>query len=240
MEKKKILVFTGAGISADSGIKTFRDNDGLWNEFKIEEVASIDGWNADPRKVMDFYNMRKNELKTVLPNPAHFFLAELEKDFNVTVVTQNVDDLHERAGSSKIVHLHGKLTELVSIADSTKIYPYNEDLKIGDKDDEGNQLRPNIVWFGEALDPLNIYKTERAAREADICIVVGTSMQVSPANEIPWMTAELTPVYYIDPGARNFFVPKLRIMTGTFEHIKKTATEGLPEVIEDIKKFYLK
>ena len=241
MSRKKILVFTGAGISKESGLSTFRDSkNGLWNDFNVEEVATIKGWNTDPQKVIDFYNMRKNELKSVNPNAAHLLIADLEKDFDVTVITQNVDDLHEKAGSSDIIHLHGSLTRLKSSIRETHKEPYNEDLKIGDLDPEGYQLRPDIVWFGEGLDFMDMHRAQIAAEEADVCIIIGTSMQVGPANEIPWMTPELALIYYVDPGERDFIVPKFRIRAGLFTHVKKSATGGLPEVIEELKRIYLK
>jgi len=240
MEKKKVLVFTGAGISAESGVKTFRDHDGLWNNFKVEEVATIDAWHADPQKVIEFYNMRKNEMKGVVPNAAHIAIAELEKDFDVTVVTQNVDDLHEKAGSTKIIHLHGDLSTLKSSVNEKFKEPYINDLKIGDKCPDGHQMRPNIVWFGEELNFMNLHNTQVAAEEAEVCIIVGTSMQVSPANGIPWLTPELALIYYVDPGEKDFQVPKFRVRAGLFEHIKKPASVGVQEVIAQIRKIYVK
>lgn len=240
MAKKKILVFSGAGVSAESGVKTFRDHGGVWEGFDPMEVASISGWKKNPEKVLDFYNMRKNELKNVSPNAAHFAIAELEKDFDVTVVTQNVDDLHERAGSTNIIHLHGTLTLTKEEDGSEDLYPYTEDLKIGSVGRNGAQLRPDIVWFGENLSSMNLHKTQVAAEEADVCIVVGTSMQVSPANSVPWMTPELALIYYVDPGEQDFYVPKFRMKGGFFTHVKKKASEGMTDVIEELKRIYLK
>ena len=240
MDKKKVLVFTGAGISAESGVKTFRDHNGLWNDFKVEEVATIDAWHANPQKVIDFYNIRKNEMKGVVPNAGHIAIAELEKYFDVTVVTQNVDDLHEKAGSTRVIHLHGRLDQLKGQTSDETRYPYSNDLKMGDVCTEGTQLRPNIVWFGEDLNPEDLGITQMVAEESDVCIIVGTSMQVSPANQIPWLTPELALVYYVDPGERDFHVPKFRMNGKFFTHVKKKGTEGIPEVIDEIKKIFIK
>lgn len=236
--KKKILIFTGAGISAESGVKTFRDQGGLWDTFKIEEVASIDGWINDPQKVIDFYNLRRKELDSVLPNQAHIDVAELEKDYDVTIVTQNVDDLHERAGSSNIIHLHGELRYLKSQDFSGYREPYNRDLKIGDNDPDGNQLRPDVVWFGEGLDETLTSKAMIAASKADICIIVGTTMQVAPACYIPWETPETCIIYYVDPSEVDFQIPRMK--KPFFYHIQKNATEGVREVIEDINSYVKK
>ena len=240
MEKKKILVFTGAGVSAESGVKTFRDYNGLWNDFKVEEVATPGAWRNDPQKVMDFNNMRKNEMGTVFPNRAHEIIADLEKDFDVTVVTQNVDNLHERAGSTKIIHLHGSLTTLKPEDDSNKKYPYIDDLKIGDVDERDVQLRPDIVWFGEGLNFMDVHNAMAAAEEADLCIIVGTSMQVAPANGIPWKTPELAQIYYVDPGEIDFHVPKFRKKAMLFTHVQKKASEGVQEVADEIRTIFLK
>lgn len=228
---KKILVFTGAGISAESGISTFRDNGGLWDNFKIDEVATPTGWRNDIKKVLDFYNLRRRELKTVQPNLAHRIIAELENDFEVTVVTQNVDNLHERAGSKNIVHLHGELTKVRSTDNKYLIYDWEDDVNIGDKCELGSQLRPHIVWFGEMLDQYNVNMANKAANECDVCIIVGTSMQVSPANEIPFMTGENVPIFYIDKGIQNFYVPEFR--RHLFQHIQQPATMGM-EIIKNI------
>jgi NAD-dependent deacetylase len=190
--------------------------------------------------VMDFYNMRKNELHTVSPNDAHRIIAELEKDFDVTVVTQNVDDLHERAGSTKIIHLHGSLLTLKPEDDGQGIHSYKDDLKIGDVDERGVQLRPNIVWFGEGLNPLDVNNAVAVAEEADVCVIVGTSMQVAPANGIPWQTPELAQIYYVDPGEVDFHVPKFRMKAMLFTHVKKGASDGVKQVAEDLRKIFLK
>jgi NAD-dependent deacetylase len=185
MEKKKILVFSGAGVSKESGIETFRDSkDSLWNNYKTEDVATMDGWRKNRSLVLDFYNQRRAQLKDVEPNLAHQIIADLEKDYDVTLVTQNVDNLHERAGSKNIIHLHGELTKSKStFPGSTESYDCPDDINIGDKCPRGAQLRPNIVWFGENLDPNNINKAEVAAGECDICIIIGTSITFKKTNE---------------------------------------------------------
>lgn len=238
MKKKiKILVFSGAGVSAESGVKTFRDHNGLWDNFKVEDVATIDAWNENPQPVVDFYNFRRKELNGVVPNQAHYIIAELEKDFDVTISTQNVDDLHERAGSTNVIHLHGELAKLKSETDDTILKSFDTDLKLGDLAPDGGQWRPDIVWFGEDLDFMRMHNTKTAAQECDVCIIVGTSMKVSPANGIPWQTKETTIIYYVDPGDMDFYVPEYR--RGFFYHIQKPATEGMKEVMDDLKEIYL-
>jgi len=238
MKKRKILVFSGAGVSAESGVKTFRDHGGLWDNFKVEDVATIDAWNANPQPVIDFYNFRRKELNGVSPNQAHYTIAELEKDFDVVISTQNVDDLHERAGSSNVIHLHGELTKLKSETDDTILKSFDTDLKLGDLAPDGGQWRPDIVWFGEDLDFMRMHNTKVAAQECDVCIIVGTSMKVSPANGIPWQTKETTIIYYVDPSDMDFYVPEYR--RGFFYHIQKPATEGMKEVMNDLKEIYLR
>ena len=236
--KIKVLVFSGAGVSKESGISTFRDSqEGLWNNFKVEEVATISAWMSDPQKVMDFYNMRRNEMLNVVPNEAHKIIADLEQSFEVTISTQNVDNLHERAGSNKVIHLHGELTKLKSEINDHYIRPYDHDLKLGEYCPDGGHMRPDIVWFGENLDWSRVTATQKAAEEADVCIIVGTSMQVSPANSIPWMTKETAIIYYVDPGEINFQVPKQR--RPFFYHIQKIATEGMEEVKNEMETIFL-
>lgn len=200
---KKIVVLTGAGISAESGIKTFRDADGLWEGHDIMEVASPIGWNKNPTLVLDFYNKRRAQLLTVQPNKAHEILAELEKQFNVHIITQNVDDLHERAGSSSILHLHGELLKVRSVANEKSIMNWKTDLNLGDCDEEGNQLRPHIVWFGEAV-PL-IEKAIEIVETADILVIIGTSLQVYPAAGLMNYVNQNVPVYYIDPKPATIY-----------------------------------
>lgn len=232
---KKILIFTGAGVSKESGIETFRDSkDSLWNNHKIEDVATIDAWRKNRSLVLDFYNQRRAQLKDVEPNLAHKIIADLEKDYEVTLVTQNVDNLHERAGSTNIIHLHGELTKSSStFPGSTEIYDCPGDINIGDKCPRGAQLRPAIVWFGENLNPNNIDKAETAAGDCDICIIVGTSMQVFPANQIPFLTKEDCIIFYVDPSEMDFYVPEFR--SEFFHHIKEPATKGMQKIINIFK-----
>jgi NAD-dependent deacetylase len=244
MKKKKILVFTGAGVSAESGVATFRTgDDGLWYNHKVEDVATPDGWRRDKEKVLNFYNMRRAQLKDVEPNLAHQIISDLEKDFDVTVVTQNVDNLHERAGSTKVIHLHGELTKVRSTLDSTLVYDWTEDCNLGDKCEKGSQLRPHIVWFGENLNPKLIERSEDAAQECDFCIIVGTSMQVAPANQIPSLCRIGTPIYYVDPGD-GFNLPRWSDGNGrwsenveyvNYTHIKEVASIGMKKVKSEIE-----
>lgn len=197
MAKEKVVVLTGAGISAESGIKTFRDAGGLWEGYNVMEVASPEGWRRNNELVLDFYNQRRKQLKEVDPNPAHFALKELEQKYKVVVVTQNVDNLHERGGSSNIIHLHGELTKVRSTLDSSLVYDWQDDVKLGDKCEKGAQLRPHIVWFGEEVPML-----EKALLEittALYVIIIGTSMQVYPAAGLVGYAPHRTPIYYVDP-----------------------------------------
>jgi len=224
---KKIVVLTGAGISAESGIKTFRDADGLWEGHDIMEVASYSGWEKNPELVLDFYNKRRSELITVQPNRAHEILAELEADFEVHIITQNVDDLHERAGSKNIIHLHGELLKVRSVANENYILDWKNDLKIGDFDDKNNQLRPHIVWFGEEV-PM-IEQAVTIVETADILIIVGTSLQVYPAAGLMNYVNQNVPVYYIDPKPATIYD-----LPNPIEIIKKSATEGMQIVKEGL------
>jgi NAD-dependent deacetylase len=238
MTKKKILVFTGAGVSAESGIKTFRDSkDGLWYNYDISEVASITGWNKDKAKVLDFYNKRRQEMASVEPNKAHQIIADLEKHFDVTVVTQNVDNLHERAGSTDVVHLHGELNKVRSTFNDELVMEWTGDLNLGDKCKEGSQLRPHIVWFGEMLDTGNLHYSKVKATEADVCIVVGTSMQVSPANTIPFLTGQTSLIYYVDPGEIDFHINDIR--KAFFYHISENASTGMQKVYDDLMNIFI-
>jgi NAD-dependent deacetylase len=197
--KKKLVVLSGAGISQESGLKTFRDMDGLWENYAVDDVASIDGWYRNPELVMDFYNQRRKQLFEAEPNPGHFGIAELEKWFDVNVVTQNVDDLHERAGSSKVLHLHGELRKVRSTIDSGLIYTLDGwELKMGDKCEKGSQLRPHIVWFGEAVPA--IYNAIPVVENADIIVVIGTSMLVYPAAGLVHYARPEAPVFVVDPN----------------------------------------
>lgn len=194
---KKLVVLSGAGISAESGIKTFRDADGLWEGHDIMEVASPLGWNKNPELVLDFYNKRRKQLHEVQPNQGHSILAELEKQFDVHIITQNVDNLHEKAGSTKVLHLHGELLKVRSTKDEKYILEWNSDLTTAHKDPNGFQMRPHIVWFGE--DVPAIEEAIELAENADIFIVIGTSLQVYPAAGIMHYTKPETPIFYIDP-----------------------------------------
>jgi NAD-dependent deacetylase len=224
---KKIVVLSGAGISAESGIKTFRDADGLWEGHDIMEVASPIGWNKNPTLVLDFYNKRRAQLLTVQPNKAHEILAELEKQFNVHIITQNVDDLHERAGSSSILHLHGELLKVRSVANEKNIMHWKTDVNIGDCDADGIQLRPHIVWFGEAV-PL-IEKAIEIVESADILIIIGTSLQVYPAAGLMNYVNQNVPVYYIDPKPASIYdLPnKLKVLP-------LSAVEGMKILKEEL------
>lgn len=196
--KKKLVVLTGAGISAESGIATFRDADGLWEGHDVMEVASPQGWRKNPALVLDFYNQRRKHAREASPNAAHLALAELEKNFQVTIITQNVDDLHERAGSSNIIHLHGKLFESCSTLDPSLVYPIEGyELKLGDKCGRGAQLRPNIVWFGEPVPMMEVAAEE--AMKADILLVVGTSLVVYPAASLVDYISDDVPIMVVDP-----------------------------------------
>jgi NAD-dependent deacetylase len=237
MNKKKVLIFTGAGVSVESGVPAFRvGDDGLWMNHKVEDVATPDGWRRDKEKVLNFYNMRRAQLKTIEPNLAHKIIAELENDFDVTVVTQNVDNLHERAGSTNIIHLHGELTKVRSTLDPSLVYDWTEDCNIGDKCERGSQLRPHIVWFGEDLDYKNTDLACDAASESDVCIVVGTSMKVSPANQIPFLTKAETLIFVVDPSEMDFYIDKQR--RPFIEHVQDVASIGMEKVKQDLYKIF--
>ena len=218
--KKKLVVLTGAGISAESGIKTFRDSDGLWEGHDVMEVASPEGWRNNPALVMDFYNKRRQQLKEVVPNAAHLILAELEQHFDVHIITQNVDDLHERAGSSNVLHLHGELLKVRSTKKENYILDWTDDLNFGDLDDNGHQLRPHIVWFGEAVPALE--EAVSITNEADFFAVIGTSLQVYPAAGLVNFAKPGTPLFYVDLNPAR--IPNLR---NELEVIPTTASEGM-------------
>jgi NAD-dependent deacetylase len=225
--KKNLIVLTGAGISAESGLKTFRDSDGLWMGYDVYEVASPQGWEKDPELVLDFYNQRRKEVAKALPNKAHKGIAELEKDFNVTVITQNIDDLHERAGSKNVVHLHGEIFKMRSVNDPNTFYEIHDNIQFGQKAPDGFQLRPHVVWFGEAV-PM-IEEAAKIFSTADVFILVGTSLQVYPAAGLIDFLPAGIPKYIIDknppyvPAHYNFIV------------IEKPATDG----VEEVKKLVL-
>ncbi|WP_313579106.1 NAD-dependent deacylase [Chishuiella sp.] len=219
---KKIVVLTGAGISAESGISTFRDSNGLWENHDIMEVASVSGYNKNPQLVQDFYNKRRQQLFEVHPNKAHLFLKELEQNFNVTIITQNVDDLHERAESSHLIHLHGELRKARSERNENMIINWNKDIKIGDLAEDGSQLRPHIVWFGEMVPMMD--NAIKEVKTADILLVIGTSMKVYPAASLIDYVKNNIQIIYIDPNDS--------FQSNSIIHIKKKATEA----IDDIKK----
>ncbi|PHR74518.1 MAG: NAD-dependent protein deacylase [Lutibacter sp.] len=197
MRKKRIVVLTGAGISAESGIKTFRDADGLWEGHDVMEVATPEGWQRNTSLVLGFYNQRRKQLLTVQPNNAHKLLFLLEEEYTISIITQNVDDLHERSGSTNVIHLHGELRKVRSTIDETLVYNWNTDLKFGDVCKKGTQLRPHIVWFGEAVPNLSL--AEEITQTADILIIIGTSMQVYPAANLIYHCKDGVPIYFIDP-----------------------------------------
>ena len=224
---KKIVVLTGAGISAESGIKTFRDADGLWEGHDIMEVASPIGWKKNPELVLDFYNKRRAQLLMVKPNKAHEILAELEEHFDIHIITQNVDDLHERAGSNKVVHLHGELLKVRSIVNENFILNWKHDLNLGDFDLEGNQLRPHIVWFGEDV-PMIEHAIE-IVETADILIIIGTSLQVYPAAGLINYVNQNVPVYYIDPKPATIYD-----LPNELKVLPLTAVEGMKIIKEEL------
>ena len=194
---KRIVALTGAGMSAESGLKTFRDADGLWEGHDVMQVASPEGWRQDPELVLDFYNQRRRQLFDVRPNQGHELLAELEQRYSVDVVTQNVDDLHERAGSSRVLHLHGELLKVRSSLDERLVQDWTTDLVLGDLCELGSQLRPDIVWFGEAVPLLE--PAAEITSQADIIIIIGTSMQVYPAASLIHFAQPGIPIFFIDP-----------------------------------------
>ncbi len=203
---KNLVILSGAGISAESGIKTFRDADGLWEGHDIMEVASPYGWKKNPQKVLDFYNQRRRQLFEVYPNKAHKALAELEKHYQVNIITQNVDDLHERAGSSRILHLHGELLSVRSQKDPNLVYRWEKDLNLGDLAHDDSQLRPDIVWFGEAVPLLK--EAISLVKQAHLLIIIGTSLQVYPAASLYTHASKDALIYYIDPKAKNTRLPQ--------------------------------
>ena len=201
--KKNLVILTGAGMSAESGISTFRDAGGLWEQYPVEQVATPEGYARNPGLVIDFYNQRRKQLLDVQPNAGHIGLAELERDFNVTVVTQNVDNLHERAGSTHVIHLHGELTKVCSSRDPynpayiKELKPEEYEVRLGDLAGDGSQLRPFIVWFGEAVP--EIETAIRFVQKADIFVIIGTSLNVYPAAGLLYYVPDTVPVYLIDP-----------------------------------------
>ena len=227
--KKKLVVLTGAGISAESGIKTFRDSDGLWEGHNVMEVASPEGWRKNPEFVLDFYNQRRRQLFDVHPNAGHHILAELETDFEVFIITQNVDDLHERAGSTNVLHLHGELLKVRSCTNPNCVLDWKEDLNLGQLDSNGNQLRPHIVWFGEEVPALE--EALSIVQSADFIAVIGTSMQVYPAAGLIHYGKPETPIFYIDPKPAAIYD-----LSNPLEVIPMNATDGVPFLREKLLK----
>ena len=230
--RQKLVVFTGAGISAESGIPTFRDENGMWGKYDAMKLASVEGFEEEPQAVLDFYNARRKNLLEVQPNHAHFVLAELEKQYDVTIVTQNVDNLHERAGSNKVLHLHGELCKVTSSRNRLdpnciKDYPLDVPIRIGDKAADGSQLRPYIVWFGEYVD--NMDEATHFVKQADIFVVIGTSLVVYPAAGLVNYTKLEIPKFLIDPNDTKGGLPM------GYQHIKATAVEGVDELVKRLE-----
>lgn len=224
---KKLVVLSGAGISAESGVKTFRDSNGLWENHRIEDVASPKGFQRNPQMVLDFYNARRKQLQEVEPNEAHLLLAKLEEYFEVHIITQNVDDLHERGGSSRIIHLHGELKKARPIDSESETIVWEKDLNLGDLNSKGVQLRPHIVWFGEMVPEMD--QAVKIAETADIFLVIGTSMQVYPAASLIQFIPDHCEVFVIDPNLDQNFLAA--------DHFLKTsATDGMRKLIEILLK----
>ncbi len=222
----KITVLTGAGVSAESGIKTFRDSDGLWEGHDVMEVASPEGFARNPAVVLDFYNQRRRQLLTVQPNAAHIALAELEEEHDVTIITQNVDDLHERAGSTNVIHLHGELLKVRSTFDENLIIDWKKDLNLGDLCKHNHQLRPHIVWFGEMVPMIEVAAEE--VGKADAVIIVGTSMQVYPAAGLVQYAKNEAQIYFVDPKPSISETKRISVFA-------EKASTGVPKVVELLK-----
>ena len=222
--KKRLVILTGAGMSAESGIATFRDSGGLWDKYPVEQVATPEAFRANPKLVLEFYNVRRRELLNTKPNAGHYSLAELEKDFEVDIITQNIDNLHEQAGSTRVIHLHGELMKSRSTGNELDVFdidPEKPDLHIGDKCGKGFQLRPHIVWFGEMVPMMA--EAEAIVRKADIFVIIGTSMNVYPAAGLLHDVKANVPVYLIDPK-------DVSTNRRDIHHIKKGASEGVEEL----------
>ena len=227
--RQKIVIFTGAGISAESGLDTFRDKNGLWQKYDAMRLSSIEGFEQEPQAVLDFYNARRKQLLEVEPNAAHKMLAELEQWHDVTIITQNIDNLHERAGSSHVIHLHGELTKVTSSRNRLdphciKEYPLDIPIRLGDKASDGSQLRPFIVWFGEYVEGMEV--AEELVKYADIFAVIGTSLQVYPAAGLTRYAHGSIPKYVVDPN--------LAVIPTGFVHIKDNATSGVARLVEEM------
>lgn len=226
--KKKLVVLTGAGISAESGLKTFRDSDGLWEGYDINEVATAMAWRRNPALVQEFYNLRRKQVMEAQPNAAHAALAELQNDFDVHIITQNIDDLHERAGSTQVLHLHGEILKMRSEKNEALVYPIYSDIQMGDKAEDGAQLRPHIVWFEEAVPVME--PATKMVTQADIFLIVGTSLVVYPAAGLVNYAPPYLPKYIVDK--------KIPYVAGrpNLTVIEKPATEGMKELMPLLKK----
>lgn len=223
MDKQKLVVLSGAGVSAESGLKTFRDSDGLWEGHRVEDVATPEAWYRDPQLVLDFYNMRRQNVATAEPNTAHIAIARLEEQYDVTIVTQNIDDLHERAGSTNVMHLHGEIFKMRSEKNEELVYPIRGDIQLGDVAQDGAQLRPHIVWFGEP-----VYMIEHAIpvmQEADVFVLVGTSLVVYPAAGLVDYVRDSVPKYVLDRA-----IPSVSRYANVIK-IEKPATQGAADLL---------
>ena len=227
--KKQITILSGAGISAESGISTFRDSDGLWENHRIEDVATPEAWNRNPKLVLEFYNLRRKQLIEVEPNTAHYAITELQEKFNVQVITQNVDDLHERARNENVLHLHGELKKARSTAYPFQVYDLEGwELNVGDKCENGHQLRPHIVWFGEEVPNLQV--AAEIVSESDAVIIVGTSLNVYPAASLYQFAKANCPIWIIDPKADKLVYPD------SITPINEKAGAALPRLVQSLLK----
>jgi NAD-dependent deacetylase len=226
MRDRHVVVLSGAGISAESGLGTFRGSGGLWEGVSVKEVATPEAWERDPAKVLRFYNERRRDIRKAEPNEAHIALRELEDVFKVTIITQNIDDLHERAGSSTVLHLHGEIMKARSSVDEALLFPRAEDIQIGEKCPKGSQLRPHVVWFGEAVPMMD--KAIAVAKSADFFIVVGTSLEVYPAasliDYVPWESNK----FVVDPQPSGLADESFRV-------VQSTAVEGIPIIVTQLR-----
>jgi NAD-dependent deacetylase len=229
MAKKRLVVLTGAGISAESGLKTFRDSDGLWEGYDVYEVATPRGFAKNPQLVLDFYNMRRKDVATAKPNAAHIGLAELENNFDMTIITQNIDDLHERGGSTNVIHLHGEIFKMRSTKNASLVSEIRGDINLGDLAEDGGQLRPNIVWFEEPVPMIEL--AADIVSTAEIFVVVGTSLVVYPAAGLINYTPRKIPKFIIDK-----YIPPVSGISN-LTAIEKPATEGVRELKELLKKY---
>ena len=224
-KKKKLVVLSGAGISAESGLRTFRDAGGLWENYDIQEVATFEAWGKNPKLVLDFYNDRRKQVITAEPNAAHHALVALEQSFDVHIITQNIDDLHERSGSSKVLHLHGEILKSRSVNDDIQTYALHNDLQFGDLAQDGHQLRPHIVWFGEAVPAMD--EAIQIVREGDILIVVGTSLNVYPAAGLAYACHDRADKFIVDPS-------NILLAEKDFIHYQGSATREVPVLVREL------